>query len=273
MHDSNNGGPSPGDSSAREKRPVEITGVAIITGAAQGIGRATVHRLVRAGAQVLACDMNADALEEARSSSEHPERVRTLVQNITHDDAPSAALSAALEAFGRVDWLVNNAGIGNAKATDETSDAEWDRFLDVNLRAAFRYTRAVLPKLQAERGAIVHVASIFGILGNPRSAPYAASKAALIGLTRQMAADYGPRGIRINAVAPGVIPTQLSQERLRNDEYYRRLVAGPTPFYRLGKPEDVANAVWFLCSDEAAFINGHTLVVDGGWSVTNYVPQ
>jgi NAD(P)-dependent dehydrogenase (short-subunit alcohol dehydrogenase family) len=88
-----------------------------------------------------------------------------------------------------------------------------------------------------------------------------------------MAADYGPRGIRINAVAPGVVPTQLSQERLSSDDYYRRLVAEPTPFPRLGRPEDVANAIWFLCSDEAGFVNGHTLVVDGGWSVTNYVPR
>jgi NAD(P)-dependent dehydrogenase (short-subunit alcohol dehydrogenase family) len=119
----------------------------------------------------------------------------------------------------------------------------------------------------------VQVASIFGILGSPNSAPYAASKAALIGLTQQMAADYGPRGIRVNAVAPGVIPTQLSEERLRNNAYYRKLVAQPTPFIRLGKPEDIANAVWFLCSDEAAFINGHTLVVDGGWSVTKYMPR
>lgn len=252
---------------------MQTSGVAIITGAAQGIGRATLQRFVRAGARVLACDQKADELEEARASSGQPERVRTLAQDITAPSAPADALAAALGAFGRVDWLVNNAGIGNAKPADQTSDAEWDRFLDVNLRAAFRYARAVLPRLEPERGAIVHVASIFGILGNPGSAPYAASKAALIGLTRQMAADYGPRGIRINAVAPGVVPTQLSQERLSNDAYYRRLVAEPTPFVRLGRPQDIANAVWFLCSDEAAFVNGHTLVVDGGWSVTNYVPR
>lgn len=252
---------------------MQSTGVAIITGAARGIGRATLHRFVRAGAQVLACDMRADVLDEARQSSPDPSLVRTLAQDITTDAAPADALAAALDAFGRVDWLVNNAGIGNAKPVDETSDAEWDRFLDVNLRAAFRYARAVLPRLEPGRGAIVHVASIFGILGNPSSAPYAASKAALIGLTRQMAADYGPRGIRINAVAPGVVPTQLSQERLQNDAHYRRLVADPTPFHRLGRPEDIANAVWFLCSDEAGFVNGHTLVVDGGWSVTNYVPR
>jgi len=252
---------------------VQTMGVAIITGAAQGIGRATLHRFVRAGVQVLACDMKANVLEEARSSSTNPEQVRTLAQDITAKGAPFEALSAALDAFGRVDWLVNNAGIGNAKPVEETDDAEWDRFLDINLRAAFRYSRVVLPKLKPGRGAIVHVASIFGIVGSPRSAPYAASKAALIGLTQQMAADYGPRGIRINAVAPGVIPTQLSEERLQNDAYYRKLVAEPTPFTRLGKPEDIANAVWFLCSDEAAFINGHTLVVDGGWSVTKYVPR
>jgi NAD(P)-dependent dehydrogenase (short-subunit alcohol dehydrogenase family) len=119
----------------------------------------------------------------------------------------------------------------------------------------------------------VNVASTFWLIGNPNASSYAATKAALIGLTRQMVADYGPSGIRINAVAPGVIVTDMVKGRLETSEYFRKLMVETTPFPRLGKAEDVANVIAFLCSEEAGYVNGHVLTIDGGWSAANFVPQ
>ncbi|WP_244278475.1 SDR family NAD(P)-dependent oxidoreductase [Methylobacterium indicum] len=198
------------------------------------------------------------------------EAVALLVEDVTAADAPGAAIAAALRHFGRLDWLVNNAGIGNAKAADQTSDAEWDRYVEINLRALFRFSREALPHLTPGRGVIVNLASVFGLFGHPRVAPSAATKAAVVGLTHQMAADYGPKGIRVNAVAPGVIETALTRERIDTDARFQALNIDPIPFPRLGRPEDVANAIHFLCSEDAAYISGHVLAVDGGWSVTNY---
>jgi NAD(P)-dependent dehydrogenase (short-subunit alcohol dehydrogenase family) len=243
--------------------------VAIITGAGSGIGRATVEAFIETGISVAAIDRSAPGLHETEREIPDP-RLRTLLVDVTAPDAPDRIVSFALESFGRINYLVNNAGIGAADRVDRTSDESWDRYLDVNLRAAFRLCRSVLPHLQQPHAAIVSTASTFGIVGQPGSAPYAASKAGLIGLTRQMAADYGPLGIRVNAVAPGLIETPLTRSRLE-DPAFRRLVVDKTPFPRIGTPRDVACAIRFLCSEDASFINGHTLTVDGGWSVTNYV--
>lgn len=246
------------------------TYVALVTGAGSGIGRATTLRFVRAGASVMTADINADGLAETHRLAGDPARVAALVMDVTAEDAPVTAVSETVARFGRLDWLVNNAGIGNAKAVDQTSDSEWDRYVDVNLRSLFRFSREALPYLAPGRGAIVNLASVFGLFGHPRVAPYAATKAAVVGLTHQMAADYGPRGIRVNAVAPGVIETALTRERIEKDQRFRALNIDPIPFPRLGWPEDVANAIYFLCSDEAAYVSGQVLAVDGGWSVTSY---
>lgn len=246
------------------------TYVALVTGAGSGIGRATTLRFARAGASVLALDLSGEGLDETRRLTDAPERVATLVADVTGEDVPARAVAEAVARFGRLDWLVNNAGIGNAKAADQTSDAEWDRFVDINLRSLFRFSREALPHLEPGRGAIVNVASVFGIFGHPRTAPYAATKAAVVGLTHQMAADCGPKGIRVNAVAPGVIETALTRTRIDTDARFGALNIDPIPFPRLGRPEDVANGIYFLCSQEAAYVSGHVLAIDGGWSVTNY---
>jgi 3-oxoacyl-[acyl-carrier protein] reductase len=238
--------------------------VAIVTGAAQGIGRAIAERFLKDGISLVAIDRNREGLDSLRGAN-----LVTAVLDVTDNDAPARAMSLAKERFGRLDILVNNAGIGNSKPVHLTSDEDLDRFISVNFRSVFRFTREALG-VMASGAAIVHVASTFGLMGNPNNSSYASTKAALVGLTRQMAADYGPKGIRVNAVAPGVIQTALVAERLTIPAF-RRLMVDTTPFPRLGKPEDVAGAVRFLCSEDAGFVNGHVLVIDGGWSAANYV--
>jgi 3-oxoacyl-[acyl-carrier protein] reductase len=238
--------------------------VALVTGAGQGIGRAIAQRFLNDGLSVVAVDRNPAGLQSLAG-----QQLATEVLDVTAGDAPTRAVKLALGRFGKLDILVNNAGIGNSKPVHLTTDEDLDRFLAVNFRAAFRFTREALGVMDAG-AAIVHVASTFGLVGNPSAAPYASTKAALVGLTRQMAADYGPKGIRVNAVAPGVIHTPLTHERLENPGF-RRLMVDTTPFPRIGTPEDVASAVRFLCSEDASFVNGHVLVVDGGWSAANYV--
>jgi NAD(P)-dependent dehydrogenase (short-subunit alcohol dehydrogenase family) len=238
--------------------------VAIVTGAAQGIGRAIAERFLKDGISLVAIDRNREGLDSLRGAN-----LATAVLDVTADDAPARAVALAKQRFGRLDILVNNAGIGNSKPVHLTSDEEFDRFVSVNFRSVFRFTREALG-VMASGAAIVHVASTFGLMGNPNNSSYASTKAALVGLTRQMAADYGPKGIRVNAVAPGVIQTALVAERLTIPAF-RRLMVDTTPFPRLGKPEDVAGAVRFLCSEDAGFVNGHVLVIDGGWSAANYV--
>lgn len=245
--------------------------VALITGAGQGLGRATALRFAEQGVRVVITDLDLALLEQTRDLSGRPELFALLRQDVTTQDAPQAAVNLALHAFGGLDWLINNAGIGKAKSAADTSDEEWDRYTDINLRSVFRYSRQALPHLQAGRGCIVNLASIFGLIGHPGVAPYAATKAALVGLTRQMAVDYGPQGIRVNAVAPGIIETPLTAERIRTDARFKAVMIDTTPFHRIGTPADVAHAIYFLCSDQAGFINGHTLTVDGGWSIGNYV--
>jgi NAD(P)-dependent dehydrogenase (short-subunit alcohol dehydrogenase family) len=214
----------------------------------------------------------ADGLAELEKQTAGNELVHTIEQDVRADDAPARAVRAAIDRFGRLDYLVNNAGIGDASPLHETDDEKLDRYLDINLRSVIRFSREAIGVMESG-AAIVHIASIFGILGNPGSAPYSATKAALIGLAKQMAADYGPRGIRVNAVAPGIIESPLTRERLKNSARFRQLLVQATPFPRIGTPEDIAKAVRFLCSDEASFINGHTLAVDGGWSATNYIAE
>jgi len=237
--------------------------VVLVTGAAQGIGRAVAERFLKDGYSVVAIDRNGEAL---RSLEGH---VAVAELDVTATEAPAKAVALATERFGRLDCLVNNAGIGAAKPVHLTTDEELDRFLAVNLRSVFRFCREALGVMQPG-GCIVNVASTYGLMGNVAASSYATTKAGVVGLTRQMAGDYGPKGIRVNAVAPGVIDTPLTHERLKN-ERFRRLMVETTPFPRIGTPQDVAGAVRFLCSEDAGFVNGHVLVIDGGWSATNYV--
>ena len=243
------------------------TRVAIVTGAAQGIGRATVHRLVQEGVRIVASDVNEPNLQECRASCADPTLVRLITQDITNATAPADAVRMALDAFGGIDWLVNNAGIGNAKPVHETDDMEWDRYLDVNLRSAFRFARAVLPHLQAGRGAMVHVSSIFGILGNPRSAPYAASKAALLALMRQYALEGGAEGVRVNGlnadrIRSGLLTDSMIADRAAARGLSEAAYMGGNLLGQEVRAEDVADAFVALARLERS--TGALVTVDGG---------
>jgi NAD(P)-dependent dehydrogenase (short-subunit alcohol dehydrogenase family) len=232
---------------------------AIVTGAARGIGRATMQRLLAAGWSVVAVDR--DPVEDVDAGP-----VLALQCDLADPSAPLEIVARTIGHFGGLGLLVNNAGIAGAKSVGETEDANLARIMEINFTAAFRFSREALRVMQPG-SIIVQVASVVAIRATPGTAAYTASKAALAGLTRQMAAEYGPRGIRCNAVAPGLIETDLTAGKLKTEASHRRIWKDGTPWPRLGRPDDIAAAIAFLASPDAAFINGHTLVVDGGWSV------
>ena len=247
---------------------------AIVTGAASGIGRATTVRLAADGAHVLAVDRNAEGLAETLElAATGPGRCAAFHGDVTDKGTPAGMVRACREQLGEVRILVNNAGIGASVAAHLTDDDDLDRFLDVNLRALFRCAREAVAAMRgAGGGVIIQIASIFGMVGVPNSSIYSATKAAVIGLTQNMAADYGPGGVRVNAIAPGMILTPMNEDRFRENAWFQDLLLAGTPLGRVGALQDIANAIAFLCSDEASFITGHTLVVDGGWSATRFRP-
>ncbi len=239
---------------------------AIVTAAGSGIGRAIALRLLDEGANVLAVDINADALETLSPSK----FLRTLQQDVTADDAPLAIVEACVSYFGGVRVLVNNAGLGNCPPFHETSDAHYQKWLDINLKATFMITRAAFPELLKSRGVVLNIASTLGVVGYRRQAVYSMAKAGVIGLTRNLAADYADQGIRVNAIAPGIIATPQTTGRLNTARFYATIV-GTTPMGRAGQPEEIAGAASFLCSDDAAYVTGQVLAVDGGQTSSAYI--
>jgi NAD(P)-dependent dehydrogenase (short-subunit alcohol dehydrogenase family) len=243
--------------------------VAIITGAGSGIGLATVAKLADMGMAVVGVGRDAKKLEEVKTTVNDPKRVETVAVDITEDDAPKRIVDATLARWDHIDFLINNAGIGSPKPLHETDDKTLDYFLGIMLRAPFRLAREVLPHMK--RGsAIINVTSTFAVVGGMRGGAYSAAKAGLTGLTTHIACQYGAQGIRANAVAPGVVPTPMTQHRLE-DPKFRRINIEMTPHYRMGTADDIASTIAFLCTPGAGFINGQTIVVDGGWSSTKYL--
>lgn len=245
--------------------------VAIVTGASSGIGFGCATALAEAGVAVLGTGRDEGRLAELTAAIADQDRVATLAVDLTADDAPRRIVEAALTRWGRVDLLVNNAGVGSPKPLHETDDAALDYVLHLMLRAPFRLAREVLPHLRPG-SAIINVTSTFAVVGGLRGGAYSAAKGGLTALTTHIACQYGAQGIRCNAVAPGVTLTPMVAQRLE-DERFRKINVEMTPYPRLGRVEDVANTVVFLCSDAGSFINGQTIVVDGGWSSTKYLSE
>ena len=250
--------------------------VAIVTGANSGIGRATARLFAREGAKVVCCD-----IQETLSP-----RVDRLIEqdggqavfasiDVTHQDDCDRMIGTALERFGGLDILFNNAGGGVRKKIHEFTDDEWNFIMNLNLTAIFRAVRAAIPLfLNRGRGNIVNTASTFGILATEQYPAYCATKAAVVNLTRQMALDYGPSGIRVNCVCPGSTetprfrgyPPRPSLDRA-TEEQRARMANSNRALRRMARPEEIAYGVLFLVSDESSFVTGHALVIDGGQTI------
>ena len=244
--------------------------VVIVTGAATGIGRASALLFARAGARVALADARASELEQTVTDVRAGGgEVTSTVADLAHPDDCTAVVAAAVLAFGRLDVLVNNAGVGTmvVGGTVETITLDhWDLAQDVNVRAMYLVTRAAVPHLrEAGGGAIVNIASVAAFRGSVErpSHAYAASKGAVLSLTRAMAASYGRDRIRVNAICPGTIRTRLTRDIVERVERAAQEGRG-IPLGRVGEPEDIARCALFLASDDASFISGAHIVVDGG---------
>jgi meso-butanediol dehydrogenase / (S,S)-butanediol dehydrogenase / diacetyl reductase len=243
--------------------------VAIITGAGSGIGLGTAKMLFAAGMAVVGVGRDAQKLAALESDLGDPARIATISADITASDAPRRIVDFALERFGRIDFLVNNAGAGSPKPLHETDDEMLDHFLGLMLRAPFRLAREAIVHMLPGSG-IVNVTSTYAVIGGRRGGAYTAAKAGLNMLTEHIACDYGPKGIRANNVAPGVTMTDMVRHRFE-DETFMRVNVETTPYPRLSEVEDVAGVIAFLCSPAGEMLNGQTIVVDGGWTKTKYL--
>lgn len=245
----------------------ELNGkIAVVTGAGSGIGQGIARLFCAEGAWVLGVDRDANGLAETRAQCPAA-RFAELVGDVTDATLPDAIRKALP---GPLDILINNAGVGAGGMIEATTDDDLRRFLEINVVGLFRIARMGVDLMKARGGSIVNLASIFAEVGATSSAAYSTSKGAVAALTRQMATDYGPIGIRVNALGPGLIETPLTRERIRDQAWRRTIFIDQAPLRRVGQPEDVANAALFLASDRSAFITGELLRVDGGWAMGRY---
>ena len=249
-----------------------LTGkVALITGGSTGIGRASCLAFAREGARVVVADLNAEAGEHTvqlvRAAGGEAVFVRA---DVSLDDEVGAMVRTAVATYGRLDCAFNNAGVAGAigASTHAYPEDAWDLVIRVNLKGVWLCMKHEIPEMLTQGGgAIVNTASIWGLVGAPGAAAYVASKHAVVGLTRAAALEYAPRGLRINAVNPGTIRTPILDPFIAAEPAFESMMVARHPIGRIGRPEEVAEAVVWLCSDAASFVVGQTLPVDGGYTI------
>ncbi|MEI7880981.1 MAG: 3-oxoacyl-[acyl-carrier-protein] reductase [bacterium] len=237
--------------------------VALVTGAARGIGQAIAKKLAAEGCDVALCDLKVEWLAETVGLIEALGRkVKCFEVDVGNAAAVDEAVSGALKEFGKIDILINNAGITKDTLMIRMSEQDWDAVMTVNLKGTFLFTKAVArPMMKQRTGTIVNVASIIGLIGNAGQCNYAASKAGVIALTKSAARELAARNVRVNAVAPGFIETKMTEAL---PEEVRTKMLGAIPMGRFGQPEDVANVVLFLASDMSSYMTGQVLPICGG---------
>jgi 3-oxoacyl-[acyl-carrier protein] reductase len=240
--------------------------VAVVTGGAQGIGAAIVERLASEGAFVAVVDINeekaAEVAAKARAAGVEAESYKVDVSNT---EAVKTLVAEITKRFGRIDVLVNNAGITRDGLLMTMSEQDWDLVLAVNLKSVFNFTKAVArPMVKQKGGSIINISSVVGLMGNGGQLNYSASKAGVIGVTKSSAKELAARNIRVNAIAPGYIQTAMTDKL---DEKAREALMAHIPSKRLGQPEDVANAVLYLASELSSYVTGEVIRVDGGMAM------
>ncbi|MFJ7726473.1 3-oxoacyl-ACP reductase FabG [Neobacillus sp. NPDC097160] len=236
--------------------------VAIITGGANGIGKITAKKFLQEGAAVIISDVNPDAGLTAVNELEEYGSITFIQCNVTDSKQIHLMVNETVDKYGKVDILVNNAGITIDGLLTKMDEGSWEKVISVNLTGVFKCTKEVVPiMIEQGEGVILNASSVVGIHGNIGQTNYAATKAGVIGLTKSWAKEFGPKGIRVNAVAPGFIVTDMTA---KVPQKILDLMEAKTPLRKLGKPEDIASAYLYLASDDASFINGTILSVDGG---------
>lgn len=255
--------------SAHDQTILSEKPVVLVTGASAGLGKAICHRFAAGGFRIVAIARGQERLDTLAAELSPITDIVTLAADAADPQTAIDAAALAMREFGRIDSLINNAGAGRWGKVHETDEAMLTEVTELSLKAPFRFAREALPHMKAG-GSVVNIGSTWGLVGGVNGGVYCMVKAGLSGLTRAIATDYGPHGVRANLIAPGVIHTEMT-DRNWGSERFRRLNQEMTPFHRDGMPEDIADTAYFLCTKAGSYLNGQILALDGGWSMAKYL--